>query len=649
MIITIPIKDSFLFFPKSNGNIEKLKKEIQAYYQQGNSNPNIEIQDDFVKITLPNDQIEFERKKFNKLISLCENGQFLEAEKYVEELVNEFPGVSEYYRIAGQIKSELDKTKEGIDYLIDALRWDPKNVHALLMMGNLFVQDKDIETALKYYYQVLKIKPDDHITLNNIGAQLMQIGKKDEAILYFQKALKADPEYSNTYLALGLASEKDGNYHKAFEFALKAVSKSSKRDQVYQNSLSLALECSRNINESLDIDKTINSFIKKLTDLTGIEIKVIEDKTISTAAKIEFAENYQRNFHLVKYKPNYPAVSHLILHELTHLELAEEARSIDENQLFTSNQSNRSKFFYSYENEAAKLRKKGIAEEAITNYLSAMFDGLNSQIFNTPIDLFIEDRVYLRFKNFRPLQFLSLMNLIREGIVATTKKEIVLNAPKSILSISKTLNLVNALHFKTLFGIDMLMEHKPSNEEMELAEEMYKEFEEYRNDKSPGEEYELIQHWGEDLKLDNYFQLINETEHKQKDIDSVLSDLVKDPFNTKDRSNERKMKKFIEENSSENINMAVTMYMVDALEYFKVKSKPDIKKTAFEFATLGMAGIDPQKKNYSVPSIKESSFSGYKTLAYYYVSWAISIPEMLESLQMPFDKEYDVATKFLKH
>jgi tetratricopeptide (TPR) repeat protein len=219
MIIIIPIKDSFLFFPNSEGNIEKLKKEVKAYYEKGNINPDIEIHDDFIKITIASEKIEFERKRFGKLISLCENGHLLEAEKLVKELVTEFPAVSEYHRIGGQIKSELDKPKEAVDYLIDALRWDPKNVHALLMMGNLFAQKKDIETALKYYYQVLEIKPDDNLTLNNIGAQLMQVGKKDDAIFYFQKALEADPEYPNTYLALGLVSEKEGHYNEAFEFA----------------------------------------------------------------------------------------------------------------------------------------------------------------------------------------------------------------------------------------------------------------------------------------------------------------------------------------------------------------------------------------------------------------------------------------------
>lgn len=66
---------------------------------------------------------------------------------------------------------------------------------------------------------------------------------------------------------------------------------------------------------------------------------------------------------------------------------------------------------------------------------------------------------------------------------------------------------------------------------------------------------------------------------------------------------------------------------------------------AFEFATLGMSGIDPSQDCYSIPAIKDKKFSGYQTLVYYYVSWAIAIPEMLSQLQMPFGKEYELANK----
>jgi hypothetical protein len=41
-------------------------------------------------------------------------------------------------------------------------------------------------------------------------------------------------------------------------------------------------------------------------------------------------------------------------------------------------------------------------------------------------------------------------------------------------------------------------------------------------------------------------------------------------------------------------------------------------------------------------------FSGYKLLAYYYVSWAKAVPQMLSQLQMPFDEEYQLALSLFK-
>jgi hypothetical protein len=173
---------------------------------------------------------------------------------------------------------------------------------------------------------------------------------------------------------------------------------------------------------------------------------------------------------------------------------------------------------------------------------------------------------------------------------------------------------------------------------------------EYRTDKAPAEEYELLKHWGEDLKLDNYFELVPESDHRKKTIDTVLEQMQNDPLglHNVDASQDRKMKKFLEANSSEDLNIAVATFMSGAIDYLQKLPIEQVKKIAFEIATVGTQGIDPHKKNYAIPSIENSSFSGYKTLAYYYVSWAIAIPEAVSQLQLPFEKEYELATKFLK-
>jgi len=91
--------------------------------------------------------------------------------------------------------------------------------------------------------------------------------------------------------------------------------------------------------------------------------------------------------------------------------------------------------------------------------------------------------------------------------------------------------------------------------------------------------------------------------------------------------------------------MAVCMFMVGAIQYFSKQPKEKVKETAFEIAMLGRSGIDPTKGNYTVASLKGNLFSGYQMIAYFYVSWAIGIPEMVGQLGMPFDQEYKIASQ----
>jgi hypothetical protein len=70
----------------------------------------------------------------------------------------------------------------------------------------------------------------------------------------------------------------------------------------------------------------------------------------------------------------------------------------------------------------------------------------------------------------------------------------------------------------------------------------------------------------------------------------------------------------------------------------------DIEKVAFECAMVGQNGISPaQKSGYKLNNVPGKDFSGYELLAYYYVSWAISHPEMLDKLQLPFADAYSMA------
>ena len=652
MKILLEIDDFLLeLFPNyknSENNLEILKDELIQYYSFGPYKPNVTIKEGWAIIEIDTSTIINQQSDFRKVISLCEKTNYTEAKKILIPLISKNPTNSEYHRIMGQVLSEEGEQEEAINSLIDALKWNPKNGFALLMMGNIFAKyQNDIDTAIKYYNQALKINPSDYLAINNIGANLLQLGKTKEGIEYLERGYNLNPQFTNTTYGLAKAYQKIDDLPKAFFYSLECL-KNSNIDRGGVNILALTQEIASEICSIDDGIKIFNQFKHQLEIKTGKEIRVKIDESIPTAAKIEFAENYNRDYHLIKYKPSYPAIVHLIMHELVHLEFATQARNEKANMLFISGKEKKVRFKNDHKREFEQLVKEGINEDNITKVILSLYDGINSQIFNTPVDLFIEDYLFENFPELRPYQFISLTRLITEGKDAVTNKTVIKLTPKNILSSSKVLNLVNNLQIKDLYGVDLLKQFNAQLPEIKAAERMWNEFLEYRTDRKPAEEYELIQHWGEDLKLENYFELVDEIDYRNnpKTVEDVLKSIEEDPFGTEVDKNakERKMQAFLEREDVIGTNDAVIWFMVDALQYFEKMPIDKIKSIAYEIAMIGAQGINPANGNqYKVPSIPTKEFSGYHLLAYYYTAWKLAIPDKVEMLGLPYNKEYEIA------
>jgi len=245
--------DNFLFnlFPKTKQagkSSEILKDELTVYYTFGPYKPKVEIDNEYVRIEIDTSAIISQKPAFDTAIKYCEAGHFRKAKPVLEKLVKNNPTVSEYHRILGQIYSDEGTQDKAINCLIDALRWDPKNTHALTMMGNILAKFKnDIPTAMTYYEQALKVRPDDHIAMNNIGANLMQLGKVIEAERYFEKAYSINSNYPNTLYAMGMIKDIKGEYPAAFDFTIRSLKKSKTNNPIYRNAFQLATEISSKI------------------------------------------------------------------------------------------------------------------------------------------------------------------------------------------------------------------------------------------------------------------------------------------------------------------------------------------------------------------------------------------------------------------
>lgn len=633
--------------------------ELKKFFGDSKQSPEIKLTEDTIYIEFPKEKIKKDLKAFSKAISLCEQRRFSEARLILEDLIKQDPSVSEYHRNLAQTFEEEGSYGKAKDILIDALRWDPKNHWALILMGNIYIRYyDDVNTAMAYFDQVMETDPNNYVALNNIGGTFLQLGKLTLAERFLSKAYKANPKFSHITLGMGLVNFEKEEFRTAFDFAIDTFKNEENLEgSVFQKALQLALESAKSLVKQQVGKETLVDYIQDIENLTGKEVRIEEDSTIATAAKVEFAENYGRDFHLVKTNPKYPNTDHLIAHELTHLKLAEEARQEGVNMLFIGKDSKLEDFKKTINGTLKKLEKKGIPQNSVEKYAHDLFHGILGQVFNTPIDLFIEDFLYREYHELRYIQFVSLYHLNIEAHKAVNEPKIIDLSPPDILTKSRIFNVVSARHFESLFGIKMEKTYTVKPYEQEQIDAFWEEYNEYRNDKKPGEEYELIQHWGEDLELNSYFTLEKEDNYRTDSYDSfkspedILKQIETDPFQQGDldKEEEEELRKFQEQHSVKDINMAVAMYMVGALGHFKGMPINQVKDIAYEIAMLGRNGINPEKKGYKVNKMPGKSFSGYKLLAYYYVSWAIAIPEMLKELQMPFDKEYELALSIFNH
>ncbi len=656
MHIIHPIND-FLFelFPKAKeagNNIDVLKQEIETFYTVGPFKPAITIVHGIIDITIEGDLIEQHNSRYNKVLALCDARQYTEAKEQISQLIKEAPHISEYHRVLGQILSEQGDQDDAINSLIDALRWDPKNGWALIMTGNIMARyQHDLDAAMKYYECALQHKPDDYVSMTLIAINLIQNGNPDAARQYLDRAFAVNPAYPNMYYAFALLAEAEHHSKEAFEMSVVALFKNPKKDLLYQQSLKMAMKAGSEIIDEEVGGDIVNAYASTLEEECGKKIVIEADAGLKTAAKIEFAENHDRTYHLVKYNPDYPAVHHLIMHELAHLHFAAQARQAGKNKLFVSYDDNKKRFLASLDKDARKLSKKGYDDAVIKEYYTLLFKGLNGQIFNTPIDLYIEDYLFQNYPDLMPYQFLSLLGLIQEGIHATTDEQILTIAPPAILSKSKTFNLVNALHFQKRYGVNLIEEHQPTTSEREQAETFYREYEECRTRHTPGDEYELLQRWAKQLYLQNYFALIEEPDYREQSdlIERLCAEAQVDLPGKSDAVHpaDKKMQLFTEAHQGKDINMAVTRFMVEALHYFKNLTDSEINAIAIQIGLMCGEGINPDADGYTIPLIAGKTFTGYQVLAYYYVSWAKAFPEYLLQLQLPFDKEYEFALEMV--
>ena len=103
------------------------------------------------------------------------------------------------------------------------LRTDPQSVNAHYNLGFGLAQLGRHQEAVQAYERALEIEPDYGYAHNNLGNALTQVGKRAEAIGHFRKALELDASYAEAHHNLANVLVEESRRDEALEHLREAV------------------------------------------------------------------------------------------------------------------------------------------------------------------------------------------------------------------------------------------------------------------------------------------------------------------------------------------------------------------------------------------------------------------------------------------
>jgi cytochrome c-type biogenesis protein CcmH/NrfG len=91
-----------------------------------------------------------------------------------------------------------------ISMLQGVLKEDPKNLKALIELGNLYFDADQIDRAIQAYSKALEIDPRNADVRTDLGIMYRRKGDPDRAIAEFRKAAQDDPRHVNSRYNMGV-------------------------------------------------------------------------------------------------------------------------------------------------------------------------------------------------------------------------------------------------------------------------------------------------------------------------------------------------------------------------------------------------------------------------------------------------------------
>lgn len=155
---------------------------------------------------------------YNKAIEIAKNG--LNSSPDDTHLIGGI--ILAYANEGNRTGTEEESFKKAQPYIDIATNKGKDDPETLLSLGYLYETTGKYDEALKYYEDALKILPNSGKALFHKGHVLQFLGKKKEAYTIYKEAYKNDPSNSFVLMELGNAYASVNDFQKSYEAFIKA-------------------------------------------------------------------------------------------------------------------------------------------------------------------------------------------------------------------------------------------------------------------------------------------------------------------------------------------------------------------------------------------------------------------------------------------
>lgn len=451
---------------------------------------------------------------FAKATRRADRGDVKGALEELTRLVLTLPEVAKYWTALGQAHLVLENWENSEDALLRSVAIDPLDADSLTLLGNLYVRRGREDRAIELYRRSIQLDQNVY-AMTNIGAILANAGQPTEALRVFREAVALDSTYANAWYGLGLtlANQRDvadlPEALDALDRALAIIGERSTAPELWDSSqgllrqlLSIAAreECSRS-------EAMLDAVSRGVSSLNGLPVRVEKVSLSGILAKIELGWVHQRHYHRVLVS-NHAGIErvHQIRHELEHARLATLARNARVNRWFALSDEAYALARRALLGDLARLGKRGLSELEQEELGRRWIDGVNSQLYNCPIDLLIESTLLREHPDFRELWFYALERQLRIALNIAEDRFIERSTSRIIYKASTSMNGAFAIWFEEHFPrrTDIASRFKRTDT-FSTSKRLYESWRVSALNWKPGSEFEWVDAWANILGLKGWY------------------------------------------------------------------------------------------------------------------------------------------------